>query len=107
MRIIAVFMACTLMLQAGVQPEPVAWNRTPEVLARKRVIVQLTRGAKVEGDWIGVTAETFTMKVEKTSNRHLVNKGIQTLPRSSILAIRAGNRHIRGRVIGSIAGMYS
>ncbi len=35
-----------------------------------------------------------------------LGKGLQTIPRSSLLQVRAGKRRARGRVIGTLAGFY-
>ncbi|MGA2186200.1 MAG: hypothetical protein ABSH47_24560 [Bryobacteraceae bacterium] len=96
-----------LTLQGEVQPERIAWNRTPEAFAGRRVLVRLAKGTRIEGHWASVTPETFTMNVVKTSDRHVVGKGLQTLPRSSIVGLRTGKQRVRGRVIGVVAGYYS
>lgn len=106
MRTIALFMACMLSCEAAAEPRRVAWSQTPEAFLGKRVLIQLTCGARIEGSWISITANTFTMHVEKTSARNTIGKGIQTLPRSSILVIRTRNQRVRGRVAGALAGFY-
>ena len=94
-----------MTLQAAAKPERIAWSRTPEVLKGRPVLVELTSGASIEGLWISVTADTFTVRVEKTSARRTIGKGKQTLPRSSIQAMRTGNPG-RWRVIGALAGFF-
>lgn len=107
MRTITLFTVCLLALRAEAEPVRIAWSHTPEVLKDKCVLVQLTTGTKIEGRWISVTADTFTMQVEKSSARNVIGKGTQTLPRSSIAAMRTRNRRVRGRVIGVVGGFYS
>jgi hypothetical protein len=99
-------MACTFVLQAEAQPERVAWARTTVAFAGRHVVVRLTTGTRIDGHWVGVTPETFTMSVTKTSDRRVVSAGLQTLPRSSIVTLRAGKQRVRGRVIGTVAGFY-
>ena len=97
---------CALTLCGAVAPEHVPWGRTNEIFAGRRVLVRLMSGAKIEGHWAGVTPDTFTMNVEKTSDRRAVGKGLQTLPRSSIAGVRTGTTRVRGRVIGVAAGYF-
>ena len=99
-------MVCALTLDGAVAPESVAWGRTAEAFAGRRVLVRLSKGVRIEGDWAGVTADTFTMNVRKTSDRRAVGKGLRTLPRSSILGVRTGTARVRGRVIGVAAGYF-
>ncbi|HLJ45039.1 MAG TPA: hypothetical protein VKU01_03480 [Bryobacteraceae bacterium] len=106
MRTIALLFTCTWAVHAGLQPERVAWDRTPEAFAGRHVVVGLKDGTKIDGHWAGITTDTFTMQVAKTSNHRAVGKGIQTLPRISIITLRVGKQHIRGRVVGSVVGFY-
>jgi len=106
MRITILFLAAVMWAQAQPPPERVSWNRTPEVLNGKLVLIKLTGGTRIEGGWVSVTPSTFTMRIEKTSNKREVQKGLQTIPRSSISEVRARKRRVRGRVIGTLAGFY-
>lgn len=83
----------------GEPPEQVAWNDTPKTFSGMYVKVGLKSGGKIEGQWVSVTPDSFTMRNAK-------RKRIETIPRSSLARIRAGERHARGRVIGVIAGLY-
>lgn len=106
MRILTVILGCAISVQAAPPSEVVAWDRTPEVFAGQYVLVKLKSGAHIEGHWARVTADSFTMNVARTTRRVEVDKGIRTIPRSSIAGIRAGVRRSRGRVIGTLAGIY-
>ena len=93
--------------QAHVPPESVAWNRTPEALAGHFVSVKLTDGTLVGGYWLSVTLNTFTMKVQTTSNHRTVAKNVQKIPRASIDQVSVGGRRsTRGRTYGTILGIY-
>lgn len=87
--------------------ERVPWDRTPQVLAGKRVVVELNDGTKVEGAWLAVAASAFTMKVEKSSGPGRRAKGSQSLDRSEIRRVWFGERRVRGRVLGTIGGFYA
>ena len=103
MRIAITLFLIGLPLTAAQQ---VRWEQTPEEFSGKYVKVRLTSGVRVEGYWSNVTADTFTMRVEKSTDSSAIPKGIQQIPRASIENIWAGKRHTRGRVIGTIAGAY-
>ena len=83
----------------------VEWSRTPEALAGKIVRVNLKDGSVLDGDWIGVTPNSFTMRVNSTTS-DMVRKGTNTLARSSIGALAFRRHRIRGRVIGTALGWF-
>ena len=95
-----------MLAQAEPQPERIAWNRTPDALKSEFVLVTLTTGVRIGGSWVAVTPDTFTMNIEKTSNKREIGKGLRTMPRASIADVRSGKRRMRGRVIGTLAGFY-
>ena len=93
--------------QTQVPPESVAWNRAPEALAGHFVSMKLTGGTRIGGYWISVTPNTFTMKVQTSSNHRTVGQNIQTIPRASIVEVRVGGRrNNRGRSYGTVIGIY-
>ena len=93
--------------QTQVPPESVAWNRAPEALAGHFVSMKLTGGTRVGGYWISVTPNTFTMKVQTSSNHRAAGQDIRKMPRASIVEVRAGgHRSTRGRTYGTIIGIY-
>lgn len=104
MRILYLLLATLAYGQSA--PERIPWNESPEALAGHFVSVTLKDGSRVGGYWTSVTPNTFTMRVEQTSNRRAFAKGIRKMPRESIAEVRAGERRVRGRVIGTIAGLY-
>lgn len=106
MRTIALALACIATLQAGT-PETIRWDEAPQAFSNRTVLVQLTNGVHIEGRWLSVTSDAFRFEVEKTSKRRLVGRGVQTLPRSSILRVKIRENRIRGRVIGTTAGVYA
>ena len=106
MRTLTLLLACMATLQAAA-PKQVAWTDTPAVFAGKAVVVRLTTGTIIEGHWIGITDDTFNMKVQKTSDRNAIAKGVETIPKSSIEALAFRNNRVRGRVIGTTAGYFA
>jgi len=107
MRTILVVLSSAMLLPGGVPPEAVAWSRTPEHFAGKSVAVRLRDGTKIEGVWASVSAESFTMKVEDTSNKKMWAKGLRTIPRSSIVKVEVSRRRIRWRIVGMVSGLYA
>jgi len=103
-------MRVTLLILAAMmsaKAQPIAWDHTTEALKGKFILVKLTSGTLIGGGWLSVTSQTFTMSVESSSNKHEIQKGLQTVARSSIAEVRVRNRRVRGRVIGTLAGFYS
>jgi len=107
MRIAILFLTTALLLPADPQSERVQWNHAATAFAGRSVEVKLTSGTRIRGAWNWVTPDSFTMRVEKTSNGREYRKGVQTVPRSLIAEVRVGERRVRGRWIGSLAGFYS
>jgi len=107
MRTVTALLICALALPAAPKPEQVRWEDTPRAFLDRFVVVQLAEGPKIEGRWISVTPGTFTIRVEKSSDRHIVPKGARVLPRASIVKLETGRRQVRGKVIGWIAGFYA
>ena len=102
-------MKTTLFLVASIlvaQAQPIAWNRSAESMAGQFAQVKLTNVTRIGGTWVSVTPKSFTMNVEKTSNKTEIGKGLQSIPRSSLLQLRAGTRRARGRVIGTLTGYF-
>jgi len=100
-------MASLTSVLAQTPAERVEWARTPEAFAGKWVAARLASGTRIEGHWVSVTPEAFTMKVEKTSDKAEVSKGTRELARSALVQVKSGKRRARGRVIGTIAGYFA
>ncbi len=84
--------------------EPVSWARSPEAFVGSLVTVQLNTGTRIAGHWTSVTLDEFTMKVEQTSNKKAIRKGLRTIPRSAISEVRVAPRRVTGRHFGRAAG---
>ncbi len=100
--LIALFSAVVASGQS--QPLEVFWSQTPETFAGKSALVQLDSGVEIEGVWTSVTADTFTMKVEKSSNHRAIPKGLSSHPRISIRSLKTRSRRIWRRWIGAVIG---
>lgn len=105
MRMITLVLAAGPLLSAAL-PAPIEWERTPAAFGGRKAIVKLDTGARIEGNWLGVTPTTFTMDVERTKGKNRPSKGMQTIERSAIVELRLQERRNRGRMIGGIIGFY-
>lgn len=85
----------------------VRWSETTDTFAGDSVRVKLTNGTVIRGLWASVKADSFNFKVEHTSNRRAVGKGLQTLPRNQIAEVSYGKRRTRGRGWGTSLGIYA
>lgn len=106
MRTLFLFLALTVAAY-GRPPLRIPWSQSPDAFAGDSVRVKLTTGTTLRGYWTSVKPDSFTMKVEHTSNRHAVGKGLQTLPRDSIAEVSSGVRRTRGRRWGTGIGIQA
>lgn len=81
----------------------VHWKDTPVAFAGKIVRVELVDGTALEGSWIGITPDSFTLKVNRSADARFAKRA-ETLPRSSLRKLGIRERRIRGRVLGTLIG---
>jgi hypothetical protein len=105
MRSVAVLFITAFLLPAA-DPLPIPWEMTTTTLMGKKAILILDTGARIEGNWISVTPDSYTIEIEKSRGPNRPPKGIQTLPRASIASLRLRERRIRGRAWGTAIGFY-
>ena len=65
----------------------VKWNQTPIAFAGKTVVVELADGARLRGQWIEVSPQSFTMLVEERSEKRLHPNALGTFDRATVLSI--------------------
>ncbi len=75
----------------------VRWEETPGLFAGRTAVVTLKSGKRVEGDWLVSTPDTFTI---------LRNGERRTFPRGDAQRFQVRSHRVRGRVWGTIGGMY-
>lgn len=103
MRTITILLAAMPLLHAA-PPLPIEWEMTTAALGGRKAIVKLDNGARIEGNWLGVTPNTFTIDVERAMGKNSPPRGVHTLDRSAIVELRLQERRIRGRVWGTVFG---
>jgi hypothetical protein len=81
------------------------WSELQPVLKGRRLSIQLTDGAFVEGKYSNLQADALSMQVSKTSEPAKYPKGEARLARPTLTLITL-KRHVgwKGRMIGLIAG---
>lgn len=78
---------------------------TPPAFAGKIVRVNLANGTKIEGSWISVTDQDFTIKTLKNSAGYPADT-TRIVPRASIRGIALRKIRLRGRLWGTFAGFF-
>jgi hypothetical protein len=93
----------TLMGAAELQ---VTWDAVPKPLVEgRKVEVQLAGGGRVTGNAISVGPDGLQMAIEKASPKDgKYQRGEAKIDRVDILALKCRKSHVRGRIIGTIAG---
>lgn len=95
-----------LIFALATHADPIPWELTTSVLAGKKALVTLNDGARIEGNWLGVTPDTFQFEVQKARGPNRPSRGIHTFQRNSIQQLRFQERRVRGRVWGLVAGCW-
>ena len=104
MRSIALLFLCPVLSIAS-EPLRIPWQLAPAACAGKKALVTLTDGTRLEGSLLSVSPSAFEMEVERTSDRRKVANGFQRLDRAQFAGLRIREKRIRGRVIGTVAGV--
>lgn len=107
MRLITLVLAAVPLLLHAAPPLPIEWEMTTAALGGRKAIVKLDNGARIEGNWLGVTPNTFTIDVERAMGKNSPPRGVHTLDRSAIVELRLQERRIRGRVWGTVFGFVA
>lgn len=105
MKLLALALVTALLLPAA-PPLPIEWHMTTAAFAGRRAIVTLDTGARVQGSWLGVSPDTFTMDIERSRGKNRPPLGVQTLQRNSIVDLRLQEKRIRGRAWGAALGYF-
>ena len=83
----------------------VKWSQLPVALSGQtaRVVLQ---DVTVEGHPISVSPEAMEMFIEKTSDKTRYAKGQTTISRADVKTIYGVRTRIRGRVVGTLLGLW-
>lgn len=85
---------------------PIPWEATTSILKGKKVIVALNDGTRLEGNWLGVTPDTFQFEVQKARGPNRPSRGIHTFERSSIRKLKRQERRVGFHFCGMILGLF-
>ncbi len=75
----------------------VRWTETPGLFAGRTAVVTLKSGNRIEGDWLSATADGFTI---------LSHGQRREFARTDATRFGLRQKRIRGRVLGTLAGVY-
>jgi hypothetical protein len=104
---VVVVVAFLFSSEIALAAEPIVlrWSELEPVLKGRRISVQLTAGATVEGRYSSLQEGALTLQVTKTSAPAEHPKGATKLARSELAQITVKRlRGRKGRIIGLIAG---
>ena len=78
---------------------PVRWSDLSRLVTNRRAALVLPIGAEIEGRVLRVEPDGLRIRVSRTSDRRVVPKGVQLIPRQSISVIRITQYRIAGRLL--------
>jgi hypothetical protein len=81
----------------------VQWKDTPTLFGNQTVLVGLSSGIRLEGEWRSVAPASFIMFVRKSQGGPS-QKGTVTIDRADLEYLRFRPQRFGGRVTGSVAG---
>jgi hypothetical protein len=91
---------------AGVrEPESVRWKQLEARIGGNKVALVLPDGTHVEGRARGVLSNALLLKVSKTSDRKVVGKGVQKIPRESVTLLRLTEYRKAGRLLTTLGAL--
>jgi hypothetical protein len=98
--------ALLLVMALAASATPIPWELTTSVLMGKKAFVTLQDGTRLEGNWLGVTPDSFHFEVQKARGPNRPSRGIHTFERGSLKELRLQERRVRGRVWGLVFGYF-
>ncbi len=102
----AVLLLSTFPTLLGAAELQVEWNRVPKPLVEGRKLeVQLVGGARLVGKALAVGPEGLQMEIAKASLKDgKYRPGQATVEKGDIVALKYRKPHVRGRILGTVAG---
>ncbi len=92
---IALFLVGSVAVLAGERTLQLKWNQLAPLLTGEKVVVQLESGVRVNGRVAAVQAEGLVLQGHD-----------QKVARNSIRELRLVHMRARGRIIGTVAGVF-
>jgi len=87
MKTLLLLLALPVLVSAHDAALAMKWSETPAGLAGHRVVVTLANGKVLEGRWISVDASSFTLLIEKTTDKRAYSRGRLTLSRADVQSL--------------------
>ena len=95
----------TLIAQSAPDKLTLRWDQLPAALAGGMARVMID-GVTLSGRIVSTSAESMQMMIEHSSDSKRYARGVTSLPRARIESIYLVRRRIRGRLIGTAAGIF-
>jgi hypothetical protein len=80
------------------------WRELSSYVEGRKVALALPGGAAIEGKAHGADAAGLRLRVTKTSDRNVLRKGEQTIPRESVSVLRVTRYRKLGRILCTAGG---
>jgi hypothetical protein len=84
----------------------IRWQELPATASKMQALVQTHSGANLKLEVLSVSADSASVRIQKTSDSKAYPKGERTIERKAIASVVLEKRRVRGRVIGTVAGFY-
>jgi hypothetical protein len=85
--------------------ESVLWSRLAARVGRNKVALVLPGGTHVEGRARAVGTNGLDLKVSKTSDRKIIGKGLQTIPKRDVTLLQLTEYGNKGRILGTLGAL--
>jgi hypothetical protein len=102
---LALLLLFTLPSAAASREVETAWSDLGGLISSRKIALALPDGARIEGRALSVKADSIAITISKTSDRVAHPKGPASIPRASVTTLRLLEMRVRGRVIGTAAGI--
>jgi hypothetical protein len=84
---------------AGKQRKELAWAELGPAIAGKKIQLVLPGGVEIQGNVLGVEPEALRLDVTKTSDKKVIRKGENSIPRPAVSTIRISRYTKRWRLL--------
>ncbi len=101
----AVLWMCPAVTAAGSGPEAVRWNELGARVGGNKVALVLPDGTHLEGRVREVEPGGLRLRVSKTSDRKVIRKGEQLIPRASVTLLRVTEYRKLGRLLTTVGAL--
>jgi hypothetical protein len=102
----ALLFLATLIAQGAPDKLTLRWDQLPAAMAGGTTRVRV-HGVTLDGRIVSTSEESMQMMIEHSSDSKGYGRGVTSLTRAEIELIYLIHRRIRGRIIGTAAGIFA